>query len=164
MQQLVQFLITDTEEQRKLLEDKFQLRRDRKHVWLQKIALWVLMKLKCNVIETNKVTVKRTLDTDDFVQRLWKQQTELFKTYHYRGSRLLVGHEEFNQMQGFPINHPLSICMQYVWNETVPDMKDPFKSIRTANDMHVTVIPWMKGFLVLPKYFIGEEHRRHRGF
>ena len=31
---------------------------------------------------------------------------------------------------------------------------------RTACDLHVTVIPWLRGFLVLPKDFVGEEHGR----
>ena len=160
MDQVVQFLLTDTERQASYVESKFQLRPDRKHVWLQKLAIWVLIKLQCYAIETNTVIVKKTLNTEDFVKNLWEQQAELFSFYHYRGSRLLVGHEEFVKLQGFDVNHPLSISMQYMWTESARNLKDPFAMVRTANDLHVTVIPWLKGFLVLPKDFVGEEHGR----
>ena len=160
MEQVVQFVISSSKPRSRYVESSFQLRPDRKHVWLQKIAIWVLRKLDCFSIETTQVVVKKVLNTEDFVRLLWEQEAELFSFYHYRGSRLLVGHEEFVKLHGFEVNHPLSISMQYIWNEQKHDLKNPFASIRTANNMHVTVIPWMKGFLVLPKDFVGEEHGR----
>ena len=164
MSQAIQFLLTDTKRQSRYVESKFQLRYDRKYVWLQKLAIWVLAKLQCFAIETDHVVVKRVLNTDDFVKALWEQQAELFSFYHYRGSRLLVGHEEFAKLHGFPVNHPLSISMQYMWSESDRNSKDPLAFIRTANDLNITVIPWMQGFLVLPKDFIGEENRNNRGW
>lgn len=154
MDQVVQFLTTDYETVTSYRPSSFELREDRPHVWLQKIAVWILRKLGCFAVYTDKICVKKALDTGDFANQLIRQQNEIMRDYHYNGMRLLVGYEEFQKLNGFHVGHPLSFSCQYIWQEVEQDF-DKHKDIvrRTANGLEVTVIPWMKGFLVIPKDF-----------
>lgn len=151
--QRVDGLRTFYEKKTGYLPDSFQLREDRGYVWLQKIALWVLKKLGCYAIKTEQVAVKVVIDTKKIVDKVMIQDEELAKLYHYRGSRLLVGHEEFREMCRVEMSHPLSLSAQYIWQERASTMTEPYKVTRTACGLKVTVIPWMRGVLVLPKDF-----------
>ena len=149
--QPIQFLTTEFKKTSRYVDSQFELRTDRKHVWLQKCAIWILKKLGCYAIHWDTTEIKHTINTDDFARLLWEQKAELFTTYHYKGKRLLVGYEEFQKLQGFPVNHPLSFSCQYMWGESRPTLENPQNFVRKAGGLEVTVIPWMKGFLVLPE-------------
>lgn len=150
-EQVIQCFATKFETKNRYVESQFQLRQDKKHIWLQKAAIWVLKKLQCFAIHYDVVTVKNVINADDFVQAFWKQHEELMRTYHYRGKRILIGYEEFQQMHGFPVNHPLSLAVNYQWFEIQPTREKPYNMHRTQCGLEITVIPWMKGILVLPE-------------
>ena len=157
MDQVIQCYFTEVDTRTSYSDVAYQLRMDKKHIWLQEFAIWILKKLGCFALVNQQVVTRKVLDTQDFVQQFWAQNEELFKTYHYRGSRVLVGHEEFAKMHGFALNHPLSFSAQYIWSESNPTPEEPYGVNRTACGLKVTVIPWMKGILVLSKDFTENE-------
>lgn len=153
MYQRVEALKTVYEKTTLEVKDHYQFRPDRKYHWLQKLCLWALRKLGCYALTTNTNIVKHVVNTDTLMQGIFAQLGELAAIYNYKGQVLLVGYEEFSQLQGFPINHPLSIYCDYMWQEYA-GMKEDFSGPvykRTAMGLRVIVIPWMKGFLIVPK-------------
>lgn len=149
--QVVEFVTTDYERREYQSPDRFTLRPDLKYVWLQRAAIWVLRKLGCYAMLTETTAIRKTLDTTGIAERLWKMDSEVFMIYNRHGEHLLVGQQEFADIaSGFSMNHPFSVDLQYAWVEPgrYPPDAIPKPSIR---GMKVTVIPWMKGMLVLPK-------------
>lgn len=142
--QTVEFVTTTREIKESYSSVSFQLRMDRKYVWLQKIALWVLKKLGCYSIIREVGMVKHVIDTEQFMNKLLIQKRELVDLYHLRGEHLLVGYKEFKELTCIQACTPLSFTAPYMWSDG--RRTDPF-------DLKVTIVPWMKGFLVLPRGF-----------
>ena len=153
MEQPVQFVQIRREIQSSFLSNIYQFRQDRPCRWLQKAAFWILGKLSCFAIQHQTVSAYDVVDTHKLVDSLWKQQQATFEFYHHiKASCLLVGPQEFNELMSLDVTHPLSINTQYMWADVVHDRWGmPSPPHVTRNQMRVTVIPWMKGFLVLPK-------------
>lgn len=127
------------------LENKFQFRQERGWKLLQCLCLWVLRKLGCYAIECNLTYKTHTIRPDDFVRNLIDQKREIVELYHLKGDRLLIGPEEYfdilkqdhelEQLGMFPSTSFVGSCN---YGKQILGMK-------------VTVIPWMKGMLVVPK-------------
>jgi hypothetical protein len=148
MEQIVQVVQYQSDIKYVPLEDQFKLCTERGHVWLQRMAIWVLRRLGCNAITIRVEATRVTVNTDHFMSNLIAQDRELVSMYHQRGDRLLLGNEEFHKLVNCDIlnNHPISFEAAYR------------HTVREGNEysiggfkMKVTVIPWMKGMLVLPK-------------
>lgn len=140
--QIIEF-VTVTQD-RKLfdLKDSFELRTDRGYIWLQKSAIWVLRKLKCFARREFVTSVKTVIETNKFMEKIYRQENELLNLYHLQGERLLVGPDEFGELMSLPMHQMLSFHGQY---EAFKDGK------RRLHNMEITIVPWMKGMLVIPK-------------
>ena len=79
------------------------------------------------------------VDADTFMGRLYKQQAALFESFHRDASQLLIGAEEFESLMNEPaINQAFSFQAQYN------------RGRYAVCGLQVTVIPWMRGMLVMP--------------
>ena len=156
MEQQVQFVRIVRQNITSYLPNQYQFRVDRKHHWLQKIALWILNKLQCHASLTTQAISYDVVDTKNLMENLIRQRQEMVNFYHQRdGEFLLVGPGEFQELAGLEMYHPLSISMQYMWAEPKRDrIGNPMDHPQyTRCGLKVVIIPWMKGFLVLPKGF-----------
>jgi len=142
MQQLVQYVTTTRDSRDVYMPDAYQLRTERGYVWLQKLAIYILRKLGCFAATKETTVLKHVFDTKGLAEALWRQRAEVFELYHMRGARLLVGYEDFERLTGIPMYKPFSFEVPY----SAMEAGKP-----TVFDMQITVIPWMKGMLVLPK-------------
>lgn len=139
--QVIEFVETQRDILETYLPDSFQLRRDRGWVWVQKIAIWILRKLGCYAVQKELKLTRHVVNTDSLIEALYKQQGEMFKCYHYRGERLLIGPEEFRELTGEDLKYPTSMRLSYNWQEGAE---------ATVCGLKVTIVPWMKGLLVVP--------------
>jgi len=151
MEQQVQFQRIVRNTKTSYLPSTYEFRVDRKYHWLQKFALWILRKLRCNACHLEESVRYDVVDTQNLMKNLIEQQQEIVNFCHrYSGHVLLVGPGEFSDLCALNVDHPLSIDLQYIWAE--PDRNDyrlPPQYTRCA--LKVVVIPWMKGYLVVPE-------------
>lgn len=139
--QHVQFCTTSQRTLFKYVEGAYTLRNDRPHPWLQRIALWVLKKLDCVYMRHEFQVERHIIDTGRLVDTLCKQRQELMLTYHKHGSRLLIGAEEYTTLMGEELRGTMfSFSTEY-----------GYSSMGKVFGLEVTVIPWMKGLLVVPE-------------
>jgi len=107
--------------------------------WLQKICFFALQKLKAFSFVEEISYTRHTIRTDSFMENLIKQKRGLVDLYHYHGSRLLIGPDQFYALTGEPdIRTMINFDAEYRFGLTI-------------HKMQVTIIPWMDGILVLPK-------------
>jgi hypothetical protein len=139
----IEFLAATHSAARSYIPDTYQFRRDRGWVWLQRLALWALRKIGAQAFRDDQTVVRHTIDTRKFLDALVRQRAEIMALYHRRGERLLVGYEEFREITGIAMENPLTFAVQYDWREP--------GGPTLVYGMRVTVIPWMRGILVLPK-------------
>ena len=160
MNQPVSFLTTEKTSTTLNEPDKFQYRAERQHRWLQKAALWVLRKLGCFAVTTTVSYQKKVLDIPTFMANICRQHAELCAFYQRNGDRLLLGPEEFSRLAEtcFPERIPEFLFEgRYCLERPAPSLAGPndyFGSCCAGVDilgLKVTVIPWMKGMLVIPK-------------
>ena len=161
--QRVQFLLTKTHKDTSFVPDTFQLRTNRPMVWLQKIIFYVLRKLECYAIQYNLRIERVALSPEKLLTSLLRQRQELVMTYHQYGERLLIGPEEFRELaeSAWPqtqITYPVSFELKYNWYPNGEQGYYQDEEMRAGHGyqvcgMKVTIVPWMKGILVVPKEF-----------
>lgn len=137
--QHVEFIETKTTHHLRVHEDRFQLTPKRGWLRLQRLCFWVLAKLECHSVDEVIEYTRHRIDTDDLVRKIHMQRIGLLEHYNREGRRLLIGAEDFSKLMGSPeIRNLMSFDAKY-------------HSGREIMGMKVTVVPWMKGMLVLPK-------------
>jgi len=122
----------------------FTLRADRKHVWLQKIALWILAKLDART-EIPQIDVRRIrIDAADFVERLTKSRSAVLDVCGRAPDLLLMGPDDFEEIIGSPhvILHPVQFYAP---------VHGGAGGRHTLMNMRVCIVPWMRGMLPLFK-------------
>lgn len=121
--------------------DKYEYLPDRGWKWLQRLAIGVLRWLGCySQIETTDYKT-HMVRPNDFIQAICEQRRELMSLYRLEGERLLIGSEEYFDLmkqQDQRMYDSFSFTAQYSYAKQIMGMK-------------VTVVPWMKGILVMPK-------------
>ena len=124
--------------------DSFTLRTDRKHVWLQRIALWVLAKLDARKVEQKIACTRIAIDPADFMTKLSKSRHAVHEICGRSPDLLLVGAEDFEEMMGFPA----------IYN--VVQFDAPYRGGINGRpivmNMRVCVIPWMRGAIPLMRH------------
>jgi hypothetical protein len=140
--QIVEFFTTKADAVKSYLPNTYQLRKDRDWLWVQKLAIWVLRKLGCFAIQEDAIITRHRFDGNTLLEAIMAQHSEVMNIYHRHGERLLIGFEEFRDLLGTEMREPRSFAMQYRWHE---------KNGYTVCGLKVTVIPWMKGILVVPR-------------
>lgn len=86
-----------------------------------------------------KITASRhTIDTDVFMERIFKQQEHLLVHFNRKPKRLLIGSEDFAQM------------MDSAEMQNMMMFNASYNYGREICGLQVEVIPWMRGILVMP--------------
>lgn len=118
-------------------EGVYALRKDRKHLWLQRLAIWVLKKLGAEWIEESIAYKRIAIDARTFMERLYKQREELFRHFGRDGTTLLIGATDYEEMMGTSgIRQMLSFNAECRRNSEIMGLE-------------VKVIPWMRGVVVI---------------
>jgi hypothetical protein len=142
-EQQVRFLATTEQRTFCDLKDAFELRRDKKYVWVQRACFWVLKKIGAYYIKHTISYSRIPIEPDKFMEKLFKQRVELEDIYYTRPSQLFIGAQDYEELMGSPeIRQMLQFNAQYWVKEEGyrPEIMG----------LSVTIIPWMKGILVMP--------------
>lgn len=131
-------------------QTSFSFNPEKGYVWLQKVLFRILKKLGCESKYTELDVVKTEsiyFDSEDLIRNILEQDRIINKHFNLRHyCRIVMGPDEFYKVarqQHAPMQ-PFSI------------------NARTENKlfgMHIQVIPWMSGILLLPDE---EDHGRSR--
>lgn len=151
-EQSVEYVHLALETRQRYIADRYQFRPDRKYHWLQRLAIWTLRKLKCHAIFMEEQMVrKETIHKANLEKQIVEQYQDTLAWYHYsEADRLLVGPKEFDELMRLPLDRPFSINLNYGWVE--PELREfTWHTRRTRHGLKVTVIPHMKGVLMLPE-------------
>lgn len=123
--------------------DSFTLRKDRKHLWLQKAALWVLAKLDARKIDEAMAYTRHVIDSDDFMKKLFESKRAIFDACHEHPETLLIGPEEYREIMGGPLARQLiQFDAQYYAGRGGAPL---------VMSMRVVIVPWMSGILPITK-------------
>ena len=118
-------------------KDVFTLTPERGHVWLQKLALWLLRTLRCNWYEKTTTVTQFTFEEHDFARNLYRQRDDLFDFFGRTGSQLLIGGEDFRALMDSPeVTRDFTFYVELARD-------------RRVFNLSVRVIPWMKGMVVV---------------
>lgn len=120
-------------------KDAFVFRADRPCKWLQRLCCWIMGKLQAYDKGETITYVRNTIDTQTFMERLFKQQDHLMGYFNRRPTRLLIGAEDFAEMMG---------CEQM---RQQLNFRAEYNHGREIMGLQVEVIPWMRGILVMPE-------------
>lgn len=118
-------------------EDVYALRKDRKHLWLQKLAIYVLERLGCYWIDHTISVTRVRIDGKTFAERLHKQRRELFRHFNRDAKTLLIGAEDYQELMGSPEIHQMLSFQASVGYG------------REIMGLEVKVIPWMRGAVIV---------------
>ena len=135
---IVEFVQTKELKTQFFKEGTYKLRKDRPHFWLQKICCWTMKKLGAFDVGEEIRYTRHTIDTESFIDRLFKQQDHIRGYFNRRPTRLLIGAEDFAALMGTEeIRQMLNFRAEYGYNKEIMGLM-------------VEVIPWMRGILVMP--------------
>jgi hypothetical protein len=142
----VQFINRDTTITPFLVDDAYRFRAKGKLSFLQKWVWKFLHKTKAlNPHYENKVTVERFIvDTDNFIETLMRQRSDLRYNYGEEPAIVLIGGEDFSKMMSKP-----EVCQIIDFNSQVH-----YRDGRVGHkimDLQIKVIPWMKGVITMPR-------------
>lgn len=150
MEQQVEYMRIAFQTRQKYLADRYQFRADKKWHWAQKLAIWTLRKIGCQASFMEETMVRsETINLRNLEKQILEQQNDTIDWYHHAGECLLIGPKEFGELMMLPLDHPLSLNLNYTWGER--DKAPPWNTHYTRHHLKVVVIPHMKGVLVLPK-------------
>lgn len=130
--------VTETETNvQNILEDAYELRKDRPHLWLQKLCCFVMRKLEAFHISETMTFTKHVIDTDLFMDRIITQKHYLFSLKKHP-TLLLIGSEDFAKLMCSPeVRESMYFMTEYMDHNTIHGLK-------------VQIVPWMRGILVMP--------------
>lgn len=122
------------------LRDAFEVRKDRPCVWLQRLCVWVLRKLRAYAQKDTVEIQRAVIDADTFMGRLFKQRRSLVEAFNSEPDRLLIGCEDYAELMNSHeiMTRAFSFGARYGHGQRMLGLK-------------VQVIPWMRGILVMPK-------------
>lgn len=109
-----------------------------KYKWWNKYR-WKLVKLLGGVDPNETVKITRIpIRANTFMEKLYKQKSYLFEMFYREPKELLIGASDYEEMMGDKnIMQMFSFDAEYGLNHRI-------------NGLKVTVIPWMKGIVIMP--------------
>ena len=145
MKQDIVFVDQKTTTEMVMIPDGYEFKPKGRLQWLQRMAWRFLHKREAlqHAYEP-KITVTRfTLNTGDFMRRLYEQRRSLCENYNLDGAMLLIGADDFSALMALPdIRQSLNFHVELRGQH--PEIQG----------LSVRVIPWMSGALVLPKGYV----------
>lgn len=116
----------------------YSFREDRGFHFIQKLCCWAMNKIGANFIDETIELTRHTIDTDVFMERIFRQKYHLEAHFNRKPKRILVGAEDFERIMNCPeIRQGLMFNASYNYG-------------REICGLQVEVIPWMRGILVMP--------------
>lgn len=93
--------------------------------------------------DTHVKVTQYHIDSDDIMRKIFSQRNEVAKLLDREGDRLYIGSEDFNELRGHrDAAHYFNLNASYY-------KQDGFAP--RLFGMKITVVPWMRGVLVVPK-------------
>jgi len=107
--------------------------------WHYRIRWWIVKKLGgTNPYETVKVT-RIPVDGKTFADRLFTQKRYIYEQFGREPVSLLMGSEDYEELMDSPeVYKMLSMTSSFNYGQ------------HDVYDMRVTIVPWMRGILVMP--------------
>jgi hypothetical protein len=134
----MEFVQTEEKRTQYFRKDAYSFRKDRPYHRLQRLCFWILQKIGAFDVGENLTYTRHTIDTQSFMERLFRQQSHLEGYFNRRPKRLLIGAEDFAVMMGSE-----EIRQQLIF-------RTEYGHGREIMGLQVEVIPWMRGILVMP--------------
>ena len=102
---IIEFFCLEQEEL--LVEDHtgFQFRKDKKHHWLQRLAIWVLTELGCHYTEREIRHIKISILAPTLLKFIQQQMDIITYDFHKKPHVVYIGSEEFAQLTRQPEIH-----------------------------------------------------------
>lgn len=119
-------------------KDAYTFCKDRPYHWLQRLCCWIMGKLKAYDSGEKIAYTRQTIDTQTFMERLFRQQDHLLGYFNRKPTRLLIGAEDFAEMMG---GEEIRQMMNF---------RAEYNHGREIMGLQVEVVPWMRGILVMP--------------
>jgi hypothetical protein len=141
MRQTIEFVDLVTTKVPCVSADAFSLRKDRPAQWLQAVCFYILRRIGAyHAYETEAVT-RHVIDKGTFTDRLLKQWHDVECSHHSHPSHVYMGSEDYAAIasERAVVTHPFSFNTEYGINGG-----------REVYGLKVTVLPWMRGCLVIP--------------
>lgn len=140
----IEFYQTERLTELKEWHDAFCVREDLNYVWLQKACIWILRKIGARATYTEATFNRIGFDADEFVTALFAQHDYIVEEFNYvKPSKLYIGPDEFTELTNSPELRDL-----YTFR-TSYDVSNGQGRYPEVIGLKVTVIPWMKGILVV---------------
>lgn len=132
-------------------KERFEFNKKSRFHWLQRALLWGLAKLRCHAVDDRVIVTRQVIHRQDFIDYIARQQRELLDLHYHRGSRVLIGAQDFEEiMHSKEIHQMFTFRVDYAtYHKSDRPWAEPHR--RELCGMLITVVPWMKGILVLPK-------------
>ena len=128
--------------------DTFALNPNKKHLWLQKIAIWIIKKLECYTVTPGFSVSSEILrfDVDRFIFRLKNVVDEIYQYINNPNIkyRLIVGSEDFSKIM---MSEDVMTYFSFTDNKTIKYGSAFHVYGITIN---VQVVPWIKGIILVP--------------
>jgi len=126
-------------------KDAFEFCKDRPAHWLQKLCLWTLRKLGCyaslETVEVQRHHIGK--NGKRFMDRLWQRRSAMQGTLDMDPTRLLIGSEEYAELMNEAVSNTAFDFNTEYYKGNGPGRQP------TVMGLHVEVIPWMRGMLLL---------------
>jgi hypothetical protein len=121
--------------------EAFTFRADKKWPRLQRLCLWILRRLGAHDLGERIEMRRHVIHPEDLTEAIYRQEEQILDLFHHRGSRILIGPEEWERFL-----HDTPPYMMHSFSAPYGHGSSP-----QLLGMPVTMVPWMKGVLVVPK-------------
>jgi hypothetical protein len=122
--------------------DRFEFRADRKLWWLQKAAIWVLRKLRCNSYREAVSFEYIDIDKGELIENVMTQIRAFWQDRRKAPTSVLVGARQLREWMHTPMARDMmNVNCQYYSVEG---------GVKQICGLNVTIVPWMDGVLVMP--------------
>ena len=135
---IVEFLQTEEIRTTYLRKDAYVFRKDRPYHLIQHLCCWIMGKIGAFASGETVAYTKHIIDTQKFIEKLFRQHSHLVEYFNRKPKRLLIGADDFSEMMGSDeIRQMMTFQAEYNYG-------------REIMGLQVEVIPWMRGILVMP--------------
>jgi hypothetical protein len=125
-------------------QDKFEFRKDKKFKSIQKICFYLLRKIGAFSQDETISYTEIHFDEDEFIEKIFKIINNMECIFNKRPKRILIGRDDFNKLM-----NKNYIMMQKIEFDT--KYRYGNSSGYSIMGLHVEIIPWMEGILVMPE-------------
>ncbi len=112
---------------------------------LQKISLWLLRKLECFHSSLHEEVSYVQCDKDTLIESIIKQEREVWEACGHAPERVYIGRDDFMEILS------LRECPHDFFSIGVDYEIGVDRKVYRIRGMPVSVVPWMRGVLVVPK-------------